>query len=201
MHAWRDVSALLGLCLVTIAVGASAANSIARSGDAPVNIYAKLTGTSGEPLIEVGGTQDADPSTSDGYAITGYLRRVPCSGRAYRFAIAANLGTAYSNYEATFVLRLVSGQRIPCGRSLPQELGRRYVRIHIYAKDSTPSDAAIVINGRRINRTAIQGSLLTRTLVCQPALFRAKFSLPSGSVSLLYDMSFTKVTANGRSCS
>ena len=186
--------------LAALLLAALASSSHGQAGAPRDNVFAKLIGTRAQPLIELGGTARPDTKISGTYDIRGYLRRLPCTNRTYDFALGATLGTAVSTYEAKIVLRLVRGPRLACNRPLPRELGRRYARIRIYPKDVARRDAPIIVNGRRVDDTAIDGTLVTRAPVCRPAWLEAKFSRPSGSVTLLYDMEYKQILANGRPC-
>jgi hypothetical protein len=153
--------------LASVVVAASTAGSIARpSADAPVSIDARLSADTGEPLIEISGIGEPDPSV-DRYTITGHLRSMPCSGTTYRFVIVETLGAARATYAATLVLGKPRGGRLRCGVRLPRDLGRRAdgVDIRIYRKGATLSDSWIIVKGRRRNATRIEGSLTTNALV------------------------------------
>lgn len=169
---------------------------------APMSIYASVTGSTPQPLIEVGGQDDRDPATANRFTITGSLRRLPCSRRTYRFEMAAVLGPVRVNYDARLVLRQVRGDRIRCDRQIPPGVGTRGVRLRIYLKGQPRSAAAIIVKGVRTTATKIAGSLTNNgRRVCSDAMLEAKLISPRRTVSLVYEMIFKSATINDRTCS
>lgn len=168
---------------------------------APVGIYASMIGSTQPPLIKLRGQDDRDPTTANRFAITGSLRRLPCSRRTYRFEMAAFLGPARVNYDASVVLRQVRGDRIRCDRQIPRGLGTTADRLRIYRKAGPRSDAAIIVMGVRTTATRIEGSLTNNgRRVCSDAMLEVKLVSPRRTVSLLYEMNFKSATINNRTC-
>jgi len=181
-------------------IAASTIGSIAQpNADAPGTINATLSTRVGKPpLITLVGISEHHPSV-DRYRITGYLRRVPCSGTKYRLVIVQALGAARATYAATLALGKQRGSPIRCNVPLPRNLGRRThgVDIRIYREGSTVSNSAITVKARRRDATRIEGSLTTNVLVCRDARLRIRLSSRSLPVVLLYDVRFSSVSING----
>jgi hypothetical protein len=192
---------LLAAGVVGVVVPVTTAGSIPRqAASESVRVYAKLSGSGPVPLLEFGGTGEQDPGAASRFQIKGFLRRVPCPGRTYHFRITAARGSTSTTYDAALVLNRSRRTALPCSVKLARGLGRKFVRIEIDPKAGSDG-ASIVVTGRRYSDTVIEGSLITRSVVCRDAWLRVRFSSPSKPVSLLYEIRFQKATLNGLPCS
>jgi hypothetical protein len=185
--------------LIAVLVAVTTAPSVARpAADVSVRVHARLSHGADSPLLQIEGVPDAGKRGR--FVITGSLRGVPCSG-TYRVVIAGNLGSKSSWYDGTVVLRKSGGDRIPCGVPLQGDLGRTFVRIQVYRPGATPADAFIVIEGRRFNATAFEGSFIFSDMFCHgPSTLRFQLSSSSRRLSILYDMRMKKVSFRGGGC-
>ena len=183
--------------LVAVLVAATAAAAIASAAEVGGDVHAKLSRGGDRPLLQLAGARDR--RNTDRYAIKGSLRALPCPG-TYRFVIG-NSGPRGLSYDATFALRRSGGDRLRCGVQLPRELGRKFVRLHIYGKGATAAESLIIVDAHRTGTTAIKGSFSTSDLLCDRAYqLRVQLSGASGSVSTLYEMRMKKVSLGGRRC-